>query len=276
MKKTLLAILIIFLSCIALYFFDFTNPTPAPSPTSLTLHVNTTSLKEDTNTTFTLIATDTNDTNKTIQNNIKWKIKNKSLLHVKNNTILAKQEGTTTIQAIYKNKTSNKITINIYKEINGYILPPEPDKKLNNKTILGIDVNNNGIRDDVERFIIIEQAKNPNYPKTNTAISLQYAWAWQKMLENPTLESRKYLEDASDCKWFFYDVHTKGLGFRDYLAWTKKNSSILGAKLEDKLFNTRERIEQRFKFNKASRGHIFDGRKESIENCKTNILELGE
>ncbi len=39
--------------------------------------------------------------------------------------------------------------------INGYTLPPEPDPKINNSTLLGIDSNNNGVRDDVERWIYI-------------------------------------------------------------------------------------------------------------------------
>ena len=80
------------------------------------------------------------------------------------------------------------LTSNTYSEtINGYTLPPEPDKATNDATLLGIDSNNNGVRDDVERYVIIEEAKNPNFPKIWTAISLQYAWSRQKMIENPTL-----------------------------------------------------------------------------------------
>ena len=46
------------------------------------------------------------------------------------------------------------LTSNIYSEtINDYELPPEPDPKINNATLLGIDSNNNGVRDDVERWI---------------------------------------------------------------------------------------------------------------------------
>ena len=84
------------------------------------------------------------------------------------------------------------------EEVNGYRLPPEPDEQLNNSTLLGIDSNGNGVRDDVERLIIIEEAKNPHFPKIQTAISLQYAWAWQKVIINPTLQNKKYLD-----KYFF-------------------------------------------------------------------------
>ena len=71
--------------------------------------------------------------------------------------------------------------------INGYQLPPEPDTVINNSTLLGIDSNNNGVRDDVERLIISEEAKHPHFPKTHTALSLQYAWAWQKIMVAPIM-----------------------------------------------------------------------------------------
>ncbi|MDR1007671.1 MAG: hypothetical protein LBL65_03805, partial [Campylobacteraceae bacterium] len=35
----------------------------------------------------------------------------------------------------------------------GYQLPPCPDPKINDSTLLGIDTNNNGVRDDVEIWI---------------------------------------------------------------------------------------------------------------------------
>lgn len=40
-----------------------------------------------------------------------------------------------------------------YEVINGITVPPEPAPTLNNSTLAGIDVNKNGVRDDVERVI---------------------------------------------------------------------------------------------------------------------------
>ncbi len=37
--------------------------------------------------------------------------------------------------------------------INGHTLPHEPDPTINNATLLGVDSNGNGVRDDVERWI---------------------------------------------------------------------------------------------------------------------------
>ncbi len=38
--------------------------------------------------------------------------------------------------------------------VKGYTLPPEPNKALNHSTLLGIDSNNNMLRDDVERWVV--------------------------------------------------------------------------------------------------------------------------
>lgn len=40
--------------------------------------------------------------------------------------------------------------------INGYQLPPEPDPVLNNSILLGIDANENDVRNDVEQWIYME------------------------------------------------------------------------------------------------------------------------
>ncbi|MGB6018060.1 MAG: Ig-like domain-containing protein [Sulfurimonadaceae bacterium] len=179
----------------------------------------------------------------------------------------------------YKTTQINEIKyrFNVPEVINGHQLPPEPDPTINNSTLLGIDANGNGVRDDVERLIIIEEAKNDKYPKTHTAISLQYAWAWQKMIENPVLESRKYLEKASACQWYWFNKKTKSIkGFSESLQWVKSHSGRLGVDLEDKIFNTKERIQQRFKFNEACSGNIFKSAEKNIDACRINIDELGE
>jgi len=179
-----------------------------------------------------------------------------------------------------RNETTKIDNLNTNKQlpkvINGHTLPPEPDPKINNSTLLGVDSNNNGVRDDVERYIIIKEAKNPNFPKTWTVITLQFAWAWQKMIEKPKIESRKFLEDISACREYFIDKYTKNMSYKDYRKWKKSHSSMLGVDLEDKLFNTKERIQQRFKFNEACSGNIFDLRKGEISACHVNIDEIGE
>ena len=45
-------------------------------------------------------------------------------------------------------------------KINGISVPPEPDPVANNATLLGVDSNNNGVRDDVERQIATTYGAN--------------------------------------------------------------------------------------------------------------------
>ena len=66
------------------------------------------------------------------------------------------------------------------------------------------------------------------------------------------------------------------MSYKDYRKWKKSHTTILGIKKGDKLFNTKERIQQRFKFNEACSGHIFELPKADIDACHTNIDELGE
>lgn len=159
--------------------------------------------------------------------------------------------------------------------INGYMLPPEPDETINNSTLLGIDFNENGVRDDVERYII-KRFSTEEYPKTKTAIALQYAWASQKILENPTTESKKHLDDAIDCQFYWLGLKTKDMSSLEAIRYPINHEVFDNTDINDKIYNTRERIERGFQFNQACSGNIFPGRKESLQNCQVNILELGE
>lgn len=56
--------------------------------------------------------------------------------------------------------------------INGIAVPPEPDPIKNEATIQGVDVNTNGVRDDVEREIAIKSEKGQE--KTANDIAKSY------------------------------------------------------------------------------------------------------
>ncbi len=58
----------------------------------------------------------------------------------------------------------------VWSDING-TLPPEPDPTENNATLAGVDSNQNGIRDDVERAIYLKYKDN----KRVAIAALQYA-----------------------------------------------------------------------------------------------------
>lgn len=64
-------------------------------------------------------------------------------------------------------------TAQISEVINGITVPPEPDSDLNNSTLAGIDVNKNGVRDDVER-VIAGASKKSTYDAQTLPIANQY------------------------------------------------------------------------------------------------------
>ncbi len=83
----------------------------------------------------------------------------------------------------------------ILDDVMGKNLPPKPDQQENDKTIAGIDANNNTIRDDVERAIF---EKYPNSPKTRAGM-LQYAQALQLgLLESLDIDTYRNILQKED------------------------------------------------------------------------------
>ena len=70
--------------------------------------------------------------------------------------------------------------------INGVTVPPEPAPDLNNATLAGVDVNNNGVRDDVERVIA-----NNSTGSTDFANSLLYAKYYNELAIASTPPNRE-------------------------------------------------------------------------------------
>jgi len=214
---------------------------------------------------------------KDIAAQVQWSAAESQIVTVDANASLkALEEGTTTVTAKMEN-IETTMTVVVYKEINGHRLPPEPDKALNDSTLLGIDTNDNGVRDDVERYIYERFGKDPEYPKTKIALAMQYAWSTQRILETPTIESKKYLDDAIDCQYYWLEKKTEGLSGLESIKYSEKHGVFNDTALKDIMMNTKERILQKFKFNTACSGHIFNGRgKDTIDRCQTNIDVLGE
>lgn len=170
-----------------------------------------------------------------------------------------------------------KYPTNMYNLITCQALPDKPDENVNNQTLLGIDKNSNGIRDDVELYVYKRFSKE-DYPKTKIAIALQYAKATQIIIQNPERayvdKTYSYLGNAGDCKWYWYEsmeesnwTYSEGLTFR--LA-----NKVFDAEFKDKVFNTKIRLTNYFKFNAALSGNIFNGQDNTIKSCLYNIDEL--
>ena len=91
--------------------------------------------------------------------------------------------------------------------IHGHRLPPEPDPKVNNATLLGVDVNHNGVRDDVERWIYATyKDKHPIY----IDIAMQAARGYRLVLETPERAKEIYDEvDAAMSCEAYYQIYAK-------------------------------------------------------------------
>ena len=93
--------------------------------------------------------------------------------------------------------------VNVYAEtINGHVLPPEPDPAVNNATLLGVDANNNGVRDDVERWIYLTYDE-----PVEQGIYMQLGFAYQKVIvdSSKAMETKAYIDKYTSCLkyWMF-------------------------------------------------------------------------
>lgn len=90
----------------------------------------------------------------------------------------------------------------LFAETKEYKLPPEPDPKINNSTLLGIDSNNNGVRDDVERWIYeTYKDKHPIY----IDIAMQASRGYKLILETPerAKEIHNKVRKARHCEAYY-------------------------------------------------------------------------
>ncbi len=145
-----------------------------------------------------------------------------------------------------KHKKIKKIKYRFYipEIINGYILPPEPDPKINNATLLGVDINHNGIRDDVERWVVktLAKAKFRNNLYLTEKFLLK-ARIHQKRLSNedPTPQEvlKSYIEEKDNRKCISYFNEDENELY-----------DKLVIKIQDKIYNTHERIKNFFLYEK--------------------------
>jgi len=229
---------------------------PVADLQSLTLKTENKRLNKGTATRYTIIPTfDEGKVPDTLRHKIETlKPKADKTEHVEINAthIKALQDGNVTLSASLYGINANKVNLNIYWEVDGHRLPPEPDPKINNATLLGVDSNGNGVRDDVERWIYSIETSNTVWALTD----MQFTKAYQKILKSPKFETRAYMQAASAC-----------LKFR-----MQKSSDApkAGIKLLDKVFNTKERIEKYFDYLEDLSGRVLLPPKPDKNACEFN------
>lgn len=145
------------------------------------------------------------------------------------------------------------LTSNTYSEtINGHTLPPEPDHTINNSTLLGIDSNNNGVRDDVERWIY--KTYKDKHP-IHIDIAMQAGRAYKKVLETP--EKAKEIHDEVsaplDCE-SYYTSCSDGRKLQVIDENTKIDSKYFRKKI---YFNTDKRLEKYWQYDTLLSGDSY-------------------
>lgn len=240
-----------------------------PALQSLELSIPLTELPENNETVLTVTATYSDGTTGKCSTDIVWQIDNPDVVEISSSRLLAKAEGTATIWAEVSGKRSPAKSVTVYKLINGHRLPPEPDEKLNNATLLGIDSNSNGVRDDVERWTILKyRDKHPIV----TLIGLQGARAAQIIIQEPekARETRKYFSAAVDCAAYFQflaDINDEPILIDEY---------IFGDDFKSIQFNTTKRARAFALYNAALSGGVYGipASKEAREKCNFNVTEM--
>jgi len=135
--------------------------------------------------------------------------------------------------------------------INGHTLPPEPNPAINNSTLLGVDSNDNGVRDDVEIWIYKKyKDKHP----IHIDIAMQAGRAWQKVLEDPTKAKSIYqIVDAPGYCEGYYKLYANKYG--DALL-VKQEITSKNFRREI-VFNTKDRLEAYWQYDTLLSGNSY-------------------
>ncbi len=168
-----------------------------------------------------------------------------------------------------KKADSNEATITIKQSnkpevINGYTLPPEPDPKINNATLLGIDSNNNGVRDDVERKIIKKFSK-----KLHIELMMDYVKIYQRILEHSIGDAfmlQKEISKVIDCSIYLgrIDSEIESDDWIENIDWR-----------ENIMFNTPQRVKKYLEYNSALSGGVFGSSPDdwNRDACSQNVID---
>jgi len=232
-----------------LIFNGFNNKTAnneAPTFTSITLESNTSTLNIGEKVMLTLFGTYPDNSTEVLTKNIEYIITPSQSVELNVSTLTVLKDGTVTLQAKVSTYFSNTLTLNIVWVVDGHVLPPEPDSAVNNATLLGVDVNDNGVRDDVERWIY--ETYKDKHP-IHIDIAMQGAREKQKMLSHPekAKEIHERMVAPIDCESYYRTCISKPL----------VNDRINGRNFRKVIFNTKERIDTYNKYDTLLSGDSY-------------------
>ena len=251
--KTLTTTLLLATSFLLLTGCNDTSKTDTKTivnPDSLTITISKTTLNKDENTTVEIIAKYKGGVTREVTDKVEWIVTPEDAVTVIEKILIAKKDTPTTLNAKLGTTLSNTVNLNIVWIVNGHTLPPEPDKTVNDSTLLGIDVNGNGVRDDVERWIYITyKDKHP----IHVDIAMQAGRAKQKMLEDPSKAKEIHDEMSApiDCE-SYYRVCVKEPNKKIHIR-ERINSKLL----RSIIFNTKKRKDAYMEYNSLLSGDTY-------------------
>ena len=221
----------------------------AATLTSLNLESNVTTLNVGETAALSVMGTYSDGSTVELDANVEYVITPTDSAEMNGTVLTAKKDSNVTVQAKVNGVLSNTLNLTIAWIVNGHVLPPEPDKTLNDSTLLGIDTNDNGVRDDVERNIYkTYQNKHP----IHIDIAIQASRGYKLVLETP--EKAKEIHDEVnnpiDCNWY-YKAYAKFLN-EPLLV----NENIV-TKIFSIYFNTKEREDLYRKYDSLLSGGTY-------------------
>ena len=247
------------------------NTTPVTvTQTSLKLSIDKTSLNKDENTTVKVMVNHSDGSSREVTSQVEWIVSMNHTLKVTDNTLKSLDDINTTLQAKLGSEVSNVVALELYWEVLGHRLPPRPDKTLNDSTLLGIDVNHNNVRDDVERWIYgTYKDKHP----IHVDIGMQAARGYKLVLETPerAKEIRLKVDAALFCNWYYWKDAKE---FNEPLLVKER----MDTPVSSKYFNTKERKDIYLQYDKLLSGGVYDSpwADEMKSFCDFNISKYGE
>jgi len=230
----------------------------------LTVTVDKTVLNKDENTTVKVQALYDDRTSKEMTGKVEWIVTPKDAVSITNDVLVAKKDTHTMIQAKLGSVVSNVVALDITWTVNGHTLPPEPDSKVNNATLLGVDVNNNGVRDDVERWIyekfpreirrkqLMQRAKSHQGMLADRE-AIKNASKWQKIIANKNIACASYLYDQFDIE-FDLEADTN---------------------MKNMQYNNKDRVMKYLRFNNALGGNVYFTPESMVNenSCEFNVTK---
>ena len=241
---------------------DDSTTTPTVALTSLKLTIEKNSLNKDENTTVKVMANYSDNTIKDVTEEVEWIVSKEKVIKVTKNILTALQDRQITLHAKLGSIFSEKISLDIYWEVNGYRLPYEPDSKVNNSTLLGIDVNGNGVRDDVERKIYFIYDK-----EIERKMLMQEAKLQQSRLADPDLIKNAVVwekkgDKSLGCISYIYNTYDIDL---------YENTDFLS----EATFTTKDRARKYMNYNYALSGGVYgmDNNLRVEDSCDFNVTK---